>query len=222
MKTYISDLIPQIKRASKHLDDKTLLANKNWISIGDSGEIKSVYIFESNGELDIFENGQGVGSGTWKFIGENSLKLTLTDGKTFLLKHGFIDKDVMVLKLDGINTYAFFVAEGKFDNGLKVINQVLMYLEKNYTEGFGPKFPKAEFGYDVLHTVDRFDPFWLDYTEYRIKFRNGYETCLFKGANSGQFFYVDFNEGRIYSNDFEESLKELYRYLSNYYYPKGS
>ncbi|MFN5317742.1 MAG: hypothetical protein ACK5CY_02760, partial [Bacteroidia bacterium] len=184
MKTYIADLIPQIKKASKLLDDKTLLANKNWISIGDSIEIKRVYIFESNGELDIFENGQGVDCGTWKFIGENSLKLKLKDGSTFLLKHGFIDKDVMALKLDGINTYAFFVAESKFDNGLKVIDQVLKYLEKNYSVGFGPKFPKAEFGYTVLHEIDRFDLSWFDYTEYHVKFKNGYESKVFSGSNS--------------------------------------
>jgi len=57
MKTFISDLIPQLQRFSKKLDDLTLLTNQHWVVIDDLGKNKYVYIFRSNNVLLISKNG---------------------------------------------------------------------------------------------------------------------------------------------------------------------
>jgi hypothetical protein len=83
MKTYIADIIPRIQRYSKRSDQLTMLTNQHWISINDITDSKTVYFFDSNGELDIFENGFGIDSGTWRLLDSNSLKLRFASGIVF-------------------------------------------------------------------------------------------------------------------------------------------
>ena len=132
MKTFFADIIPKIQRFSQRLDDVTKLSNQHWVSIGDIRTSKTVYIFDRNGEIDIFENGVGIDSGTWKFIDEQSMKLKLINNPPLLLKHGFFDENVIALKLDSTNNYAFFVNENRYDKELNNINDVLKFLNEKY------------------------------------------------------------------------------------------
>ena len=132
MKTYLADIIPRIQRYSKRLDQLTMLTNQHWISINDITDTKTVYIFDSNGELDIFENGLGIDSGSWRLLDSNSLKLKFNNNQTLLLKHGFFDENVIALKLDSTDRYAFFVNENKHHGELNTIKDIINFLEEKY------------------------------------------------------------------------------------------
>lgn len=58
MQTFIADIIPQLQRFSKKLDDLTLLTNQHWVVLDELENAKNVYIFRSNNELLISSNGK--------------------------------------------------------------------------------------------------------------------------------------------------------------------
>ena len=68
---------------------------------------KNVYIFRKNNELLISSNGE-VEKGRWEYLGNNSLLIDKKD-KSYLFKHGFFDENVLALKIDGREEYAFLV-----------------------------------------------------------------------------------------------------------------
>lgn len=130
MKTFIADIIPKIQRFSQRLDDLAKLSDQHWVSLGDIDQRKRVYIFRANNQLLISDNGV-VEKGTWEHVGNQSI---LIDNKTgsYLLKHAFFDGNVMALKLDGSNEYAFLVNETKYVAELNNIDDVLKFLDKEY------------------------------------------------------------------------------------------
>ena len=130
MKTYISDIIPKIKQYSLKLDNLTTLTNKHWVSIGDIGDNKRVYIFRNNGQLLISNNGI-VEKGSWEYLGNKSLLIETTEG-SYLLKHVFFDQNIIALQLDSTNNYAFFVNENKSNEELNSVEDVLKFLTANY------------------------------------------------------------------------------------------
>ncbi|HRO46700.1 hypothetical protein [Agriterribacter sp.] len=140
MRTFIVDIIPKIQRFSKKLDDLTKLTNQHWVSLGDINQTKKVFIFRQNNQLLISENGI-VEKGSWEYLGNQSLLID-TKQESYLLKHGFFDENVIALKLDSTDSYAFFVNESKYDNELNNINDVIRflndkYLKENSTRGLG-------------------------------------------------------------------------------------
>jgi hypothetical protein len=64
-------------------------------------------------------------------LGNQSLLLD-TNSQCYLLKQGFFDENVMALKLDSSDQFAFFVNETKFDRELNNINDVLEFLTNKY------------------------------------------------------------------------------------------
>lgn len=90
MKTFLSDIFPQIQRYSEKLDNLTLLTNQHWVSIDGLLSNKTVYIFRSNNELLVSTNGK-VEKAKWEYLGNKSL---LIDKKTdsYLFKHGFLTR----------------------------------------------------------------------------------------------------------------------------------
>lgn len=153
MKTYISDIIPRIQRYSYRLDDLTKLTNQHWVSIGDIGQTKCVYIFRKNNQLLISKNGI-VDKGTWEYLGNQSL-LFDTDEGSFLLKHGFFDQNIIALKLDSTNNYAFFVNETKYDKELNKIEDVFAFLRKQYLTPKNKKANNKSSDYKFSKTPDR-------------------------------------------------------------------
>jgi hypothetical protein len=223
MKTYIADIIPKIQRFSKCLDDLTRLTNQHWVSLGDINEYKRVYIFRANNQLLISTNGR-VEKGTWEYLGNQSLLIESQD-ESYLLKHGFFDENVIALKLDSTDSYAFFVNETKYDNELNSISDIINFLEKKYLKsdmisGLNSTpnqkvFEDVSFSYVVEDQTKSFDIFWGSYIVYRLKFSSGQFGFAYKGSTSGKFFYMDLTYGRRYFNILDEVAYGLYVYLKS-------
>jgi len=99
MQNYISNLLPRLKSFSESLDKKELFVDKPWVIIDDKGN-KEQFIFKRNGRLLVSMNGVGQ-EGNWEYErAANGLWIKL-HGKNFMLKQGFVDPSVMILKLDG-------------------------------------------------------------------------------------------------------------------------
>jgi hypothetical protein len=220
MKTYIADMIPKIQRFSQRLDDLTKLTNQHWVSMGDITQAKRVFIFRDNNQLIISDNGI-VEKGSWEYLGNQSLLLE-TKEESYLLKHGFFDENVIALKLDSTETYAFFVNETKYEGELNNINEVLEFLENKYlknnekSRGLGSTRKgtigeNSETGYEVINEKKRFEVLWGNFIEYKIRFSDGREGKIFKGRSSGGYFFAD----RYYIKyvDFEQTVYELHSFL---------
>lgn len=132
MKTFISDLIPKLQRFSQKLDNLTLLTNQHWVIIDDISNKKNVYIFRANNDLLISQNGK-VEKARWEYLGNNSLLIDRKD-ESYLFKHGFFDENILALKVDSKDEYAFLINENKYDYELNSIERVIDFLTKKYTE----------------------------------------------------------------------------------------
>lgn len=130
MKTYLADIIPKIKRYSEKLDNLTLLTNQHWVVLDELRNSKFVYIFRSNYELLISQNGK-VEKGKWEYLGNNSLLIERKD-ESYLFRHGFFDSNILALKVDGKDEFAFLVNENNYGGDLNSIEKVLDFLERKY------------------------------------------------------------------------------------------
>lgn len=130
MKTYLADIIPKIKRYSEKLDNLTLLTNQHWVVIDELQNSKFVYIFRNNFELLISQNGK-VEKGKWEYLGNNSLLIERKED-SYLFRHGFFDSNILALKVDGRDEYAFLVNENNYGGDLNSIEKVLSFLETKY------------------------------------------------------------------------------------------
>jgi len=132
MKTFIADIIPRLQEFSQKLDNLTLLTNQHWVVVDEIANSKMVYIFRPNNELLISRNGR-VDRGKWEYLGNSTLLIDLTDG-AYLFRHGFFDENILALKIDGKEEYAFLVNETKFDKELNSSERILEFLQRKYIE----------------------------------------------------------------------------------------
>jgi hypothetical protein len=132
MRTFISDLIPKLQRFSQKLDNLTLLTNQHWVVIDDISNNKNVYIFRANNDLFISQNGK-VEKAKWEYLGNNSLLIDRKD-ESYLFKHGFFDENILALKVDSKDEYAFLINENKYDGELNSIDRIIDFLTKKYIE----------------------------------------------------------------------------------------
>src|ERR1035437_7197752 len=144
MKTYFSDIIPRIQRFSQELDNLTLLTNQHWVVIDDLDKTKNVYIFRPNNELLISQNGK-VEKAKWEYLGHNSLLIDRKD-ESYLFKHGFFDENILALKIDSKEEYAFLVNETKFEKELNSLESVVEFLNNKYIEDIAKKRIQATTG----------------------------------------------------------------------------
>lgn len=137
MKTYLADIIPKIQRFSQKLDNITLLTNQHWEVIDEISKSKIVYIFRDGGKLLISQNGK-VEKAHWEYLGNNSLLIDLKD-ESYLFRHGFFDENILALKVDGKDEYAFLVNESKYDGELNSMESIFKFLNNKYLigENFG-------------------------------------------------------------------------------------
>jgi len=138
MKTFISDIIPKLARFSQKFDNLTLLTNQHWVVIDEIQNSKYVYIFRSNNDLLVSIDGR-VEKGKWEYLGNNSL-LIERKNETYLFRHGFFDENILALKVDGKDEYAFLVNENKYNSTIDSIEKVSDFLEKVY---LSPKIKKT-------------------------------------------------------------------------------
>ncbi|MCF2446318.1 hypothetical protein L0657_20335 [Dyadobacter sp. CY345] len=143
---YLFDIIPKIQIFSKKLDDISLLINQHWVSINETNN-KTVFIFRSNEQLLISENGM-IERAKWEYIGSNSLIVDQQSG-SFLFKHGFLDDTILALKVDGTESYALFINETKYGKEINNIHDIEKFLELRYLRNqpvytSGPKYHDIE------------------------------------------------------------------------------
>ena len=208
---------------SKRLDDLTKLTNQHWVSLDDINQTKRVFIFRPKNQLLISDNGI-VERGSWEYLGNQSLLLE-TKEKSYLLKHGFFDENVIALKLDSTDSYAFFVNETKYDGELNNLVDVLKFLENKYLKNNGNSSglgstqkgtinEDANYGYNIVGEKEKFDIAWGNFIEYAIEFSDGRKGEVYKGGNSGKyFFYMELACRKKYFNNFEQAVYELFMYL---------
>lgn len=130
MKTYLSEIIPKINQFSKRLDYLTLITSQHWIVLNELNKSKTVYIFRNNNELLISNNGK-IEKAKWEYLGKNSLLIDRKN-ESLLFKHGFLDENILALKLDGKNEYAFLVNENCFEKELNSIEKINQFLNEKY------------------------------------------------------------------------------------------
>ena len=136
MFTFISDIIPRIERFSRKLDASTFLTKQHWVAIDEVAGNKQLYIFKDNNELIISNNGR-VERAKWEFLGFDTLIIDRGEG-SFLFKQGFVDDNVLALKLDNVDQYLFLVDEREHTNLLGNIIRVNAYLNNTYINNIPP------------------------------------------------------------------------------------
>jgi ribosomal 30S subunit maturation factor RimM len=132
MKTYFADIIPKIQQFSKKLDDLTLLTNQHWVVVDEISNSKIVYIFRKNNELLIAQNGK-VEKAKWEYLGNCTLLID-TANSSYLFKQGFFDENIIALKVDSKDEYAFLINESKYEGEINSIEKVIDFLNKKYLE----------------------------------------------------------------------------------------
>ena len=130
MKTYIADIIPKIQRYSHKLDNLTLLTDQHWVLIDNIENEKQVYLFRPGNELLISRNGK-IEKRKWEYLGNKSLMIDLGD-EAFLFKHGFFDENLLALKIDSRQEYAFFINENKYNGDINSFSKVIEFLTDKY------------------------------------------------------------------------------------------
>jgi len=233
MRTYISDIIPRIQKFSQKLDNLTLLTNQHWVVIDDIDKTKNVYIFRQNNELLISQNGK-VEKAKWEYLGHNSLLIDRKD-ESFLFKHGFFDENILALKIDSKEEYAFLVNETKFDKELNSLLNIIEFLEKKYVDSYVKKnvigigvedktYSINELiylapNYQILRKAERFSFLEGKLYEYRIKFEDGLNGKVFLKEDKQAFFKatpIDYwlSMKFVYS-DIDNCINALHYFLKN-------
>jgi hypothetical protein len=202
MKTFIADIIPKIERFSKRLDDLTKLTNQHWVSLGDINQSKRVFIFRPNNQLLISDNGI-VEKGSWEYLGNQTLLMD-TKQESYLLKHGFFDENVIALKLDSTDSYAFFVNETKYHKELNNISDIIKFLSNKYLNG------NTLSSKDTVNIEDIIIPNVSSMRNDKIIFADGTTTEVIKDIQGKYFIVAGYN--RHYYSSQETAIRASYIY----------
>lgn len=108
MKVYLQNIVNQLRNYSESLDKISILINQPWALIDEESEIQKL-IFKKNKELILSKNGQ-VQFGKWDYYPEAKSLLIDRNYDKILCKEAFIDRGVMVLRLDGTENRFFILA----------------------------------------------------------------------------------------------------------------
>ncbi|SIT78365.1 hypothetical protein [Pontibacter indicus] len=105
MKVYLKSIVKQLRNFSATLDKTAILIDKPWAMIDEDQQMQKL-IFKKNHELILSRNGK-VQTGRWEYLREaRSLIIDRGDDK-ILCNEAFIDKGVMILRLDGTDNQFF-------------------------------------------------------------------------------------------------------------------
>ena len=225
MRTFVADIIPRIQRFSQKLDNLTLLTNQHWVVIDEIERSKNVYIFRNNNELLISLNGR-VEKAKWEYLGHNSILIDRKN-ESFLLKHGFFDENILALKIDSKEEYAFLVNETKFDKELNSIEGIVRFLDQKYLQNVTkvvlPKDDKLsnnelQNNYFANYKIIRETSGWAlntgKYIMYEIEFLNKKKGKVYYKLKANQYFFTTANTVE-YFDDMKTSAIYLGMYLSN-------
>ena len=126
MKIYLKSLITKLSNYNRKLDTESLFVDKLWSVIDEKGNHQS-FVFESNGDLTMSNNGK-VKMGKWKFFTQaKSIRIDRGNGDIIFLNHDFFVDAVMIFKYDGSDNNDLLVLADK----MKIPNlDVISYLKK--------------------------------------------------------------------------------------------
>jgi hypothetical protein len=216
MKTFIADIIPKIQRFSQRLDDLTKLTNQHWVSLGDINESKRVFIFRANNQLLIADNGI-VEKGSWEYLGNQSLLIS-TSQKNYLLKQGFFDENVIALKIDSTNSYAFFVNETNYHKELNNIDDILRFLENKYLRTNNTVSQTNSFENEKLQEYKESEPS-LDWDIVKGKhyiiqiiFADKTSYYIYQGFKTKKYFYIHSINGITYCSNKDDCIQNSYNH----------
>ena len=108
MKIYLNSIVKQLRNYSATLDKTSILIDKPWALIDEEFEMQKL-IFKKDKELILSKNGQ-VQIGKWDYFPEAKSLLIDRNSDKILCNEAFIDKGVMVLRLDGTDSRFFILA----------------------------------------------------------------------------------------------------------------
>jgi hypothetical protein len=137
MRTYVADFIPRFRQFSKQLDNETLLVNQHWVMVDEITSTKTVYIFQRNNRLLLSKDG-AVEKAEWEMIDSYNVLVTVGE-KSFMFKHGFLDENVLALKLDGKGEYALFCNENMSNRELNSVGYMETFLKEKYQVRVQPR-----------------------------------------------------------------------------------
>lgn len=224
MKTFFSDLIPKVSRYSDKLDNLTLLTDQHWVSLGELSDTKVVYIFRPNGDLLISRNGI-VEKARWEYLGHKSLLLE-TKAENYLFKQDFNDGNVLALRVDSKDLYAFLINESKFNSELNSMEAVNYFLKSKYLDR-NVKIPisgetaihlppsECNISYEIIKEKERFDIFFGNYREFIVRYMDGNIQKVYQGKRSGRYYYVINVVEIFYYDNLEETIIAYYKHLIN-------
>jgi hypothetical protein len=132
MKTFIVDIFPKIQKNSQKLNNLTLLTDQHWINIDNIFSDRTVYIFRKNRDLLISDN-KTIEKAKWDYKGHKYL-LIETSRQSYLFRHGFIDENILALKINNNDEYAIFVNEKKYDREINSLEKVIDFLRRKYLD----------------------------------------------------------------------------------------
>jgi hypothetical protein len=181
MITYLLDIIPSIQRYSERLNNLTLLENKQWVLLDEQNPNRLItYIFRSNKDLLISNNSIIVETAEWDFIDSNTLFIEL-GGQGYILSHGFINENILALKLQYKMEYAVFVKKEVYDKALNSIESV-----KNYLQDLtNIKISFVGNGYTLKMG---------SYKEYCVNLSNGKSLDIYQKTSNGKYFIYERNQ----------------------------
>ncbi|HPC99156.1 MAG TPA: hypothetical protein PL040_09310 [Bacteroidales bacterium] len=108
MKIYLKSIVKQLRNYSSTLDRTSILVDKPWALIDEEFEMQKL-IFQKDKKLILSKNGQ-VQIGKWDYFPEAKSLLIDRNTDKILCNEEFIDKGVMVLRLDGTSSRFFILA----------------------------------------------------------------------------------------------------------------
>ena len=188
MITYLLDIIPSIQRFSERLNNLTLLENKQWILLDEQNPNRLItYIFKSNKELLISNNSLVVETAKWELIDPNTIFIEV-GGQGYIFSHGFINENILALKLQTKIEYAVFIKKEAYDKAINSIESVKNYLQDltNIQISFVGNGYNFKMG---------------SYKEYCVKnLSNGKSLDIYQKTSNGKYFIYERNEIILFQN----------------------
>ena len=210
MRTYLADIIPKIQKFTQKLDNLTMLTNQHWVVLDELTQSKTVYIFRTNGELLIAINGK-VDKAKWEYLGQHSILIDLKE-QSYLFRHGFFDENILALKIDSKEEYAFLINESKYQGELNSIAAVINFLNQNYL--INPAITNKKLGIDspsaksISFIRDGYTFKMGSYREFTVRLSNGKVFNIYQKQSNGKYFIYDKNEILLFPNK-ETCLKYI-------------
>lgn len=127
MKTFLSNIIPNIVRFSEIKDIETIIINQPFVLYSDAKD-KILYIFrKKDNELLISVNGI-VTKGKWDFIDQNILLIDTIEN-SYLFNIGLVGNEIIILGLIGKKEYAFLYNENRINLLKLTLSEIEKYIE---------------------------------------------------------------------------------------------